>query len=63
MECAYLFYAKTLLSHTYDSDMMAELIESIPPLKGIDVEIFNENLNREITEEEIKSVRKWALGE
>jgi len=32
-------------------------------LEGIDIEIFNENLNRELTQDEIKSIRKWALNE
>ncbi len=31
-------------------------------LKGIDAEIFLENLNREPTQEEIDEVRKWALA-
>ncbi len=41
---------------------MAEIVEHIPKLKGIDAEIFLKNLEREITEEEIKAVRNWALG-
>ena len=43
-------------------EIMAEIVEHIPELKGIDAEIFLENLEREITEEEIKAVRAWALG-
>lgn len=31
-------------------------------LKGIDAEIFEKNLNRELTEEEIREIRKWALA-
>lgn len=42
---------------------MADLQEYIPELKGIDAEIFMYNLNRELTEEEIKAVRDWALGD
>lgn len=42
---------------------MAKMNENIATLEGIDAEIFNENLDRELTEEEIKDVRKWALGE
>lgn len=41
---------------------MAEMVEHIPKLKGIDAEIFLKNLERDITEEEIKAVRNWALG-
>lgn len=40
---------------------MPEIVEYIPDLKGIDAEIFLENLDKEITQEEIKKVRKWAL--
>lgn len=32
----------------------------IPDLKGIDIEIFEENLNRDLTPEEIREVRKWC---
>jgi len=41
---------------------MAEIVEYIPELKGIDVEIFQRNLNRKLSDEEIREVRKWALG-
>jgi precorrin-6B methylase 2 len=41
---------------------MAEIIEHIPKLKGIDAEIFLHNLEKDITEEEIRAVRIWALG-
>ena len=41
---------------------MAEIVEYIPELKGIDLDIFHSNLSREITPEEIREVRKWALG-
>lgn len=41
---------------------MAEIVEYIPKLKGIDAEIFLKNLERDITEDEIIAVRKWALG-
>lgn len=41
---------------------MAEIIEHIPKLRGIDAEIFLEDLKRDITKEEIKAVRMWALG-
>ncbi len=41
---------------------MAEIIEHIPKLRGIDAEIFLNNLERDITKEEIKAVRIWALG-
>lgn len=41
---------------------MAEIVEYIPELKDVDAEIFHKNLNRELTPEEIKDVRKWALG-
>lgn len=41
---------------------MAEIVEYIPDLKDIDAEIFNKNLNREPTHEEIVEIRKWALG-
>lgn len=38
------------------------MVEYIPELKGIDAEIFFEKLNQDITSDEIKEVRKWALG-
>lgn len=41
---------------------MAEIVEHIPKLIGIDAEIFLKNLERDITEEEIRAVRNWALG-
>ncbi len=41
---------------------MAEIIEHVPKLKGIDAEIFLKNLNRELTEEEIRDTREWALA-
>ena len=41
---------------------MAEIVEYIPELKGIDAEIFLENIDRDLTPEEIKDVRTWALG-
>ncbi len=41
---------------------MAEIVEYIPELKGIDAEIFHKNLNRKLTDEEIREIRKWALG-
>lgn len=37
---------------------MAEIVEHIPKLKGIDAEIFIKNLERDITEDEIIAVRK-----
>ncbi len=40
---------------------MAEIVEHIPKLKGIDAEIFLKNIEMDITEDEIKAVRKWAL--
>ncbi|MDY0385946.1 MAG: hypothetical protein RBT65_02200 [Methanolobus sp.] len=40
---------------------MSEVIEYIPELKGVDVEIFAENLDKDITSHEVKEVRKWAL--
>ena len=39
---------------------MAKIIEHINTLRGIDVERFNENLNREPTEEENQRMREWA---
>ena len=42
---------------------MAEIIEHINTLRGIDAEIFLENIDKELTEDEIKDVREWALGE
>jgi len=41
---------------------MAEIVEYIPELKGVDAEIFHKNLNRKLTQEEIIEIRKWALG-
>jgi len=41
---------------------MAEIVEYIPELKGIDAEIFLKNLKKDITPDEIIEVRKWALG-
>ena len=41
---------------------MAEIVEYIPELKGIDAEIFLENLDKEPTQEENDDVRAWALG-
>jgi predicted transcriptional regulator len=41
---------------------MAEIVEYIPELKDVDAEIFHKNLNRELTQEEIIEIRKWALG-
>lgn len=35
----------------------------IPSLKGLDLEIFNENLNKELTQKEIDEVRKWVKGD
>lgn len=40
---------------------MAEIIEHVPELKGVDAEVFLKNLDRELTEEEIREVRAWAL--
>ncbi len=34
----------------------------IPMLKGIDIEIFHESLDRELTAEEVIEVRKWAAS-
>lgn len=31
-------------------------------LAGIDADIFIENLDRELTDDEISRVREWALG-
>ena len=41
---------------------MAELVNYIPDLKGIDVEIFRKNLEHDMTPKEIEDVREWALG-
>ena len=41
---------------------MAEIVEYIPELKGIDAEIFLENIDKELSPEEIRDVREWALG-
>ena len=41
---------------------MAEIIEYIPELKGVDAEIFLHKLEEEISSDEIKEVREWALG-
>ncbi len=41
---------------------MAEIIEYIPELKGIDAEIFLNDLEQDITLDEIRDVRQWALG-
>jgi hypothetical protein len=43
-------------------EKMAEIIEYIPELKGVDAEIFLRKLEQDITPDEIKEVRKWALG-
>ena len=39
---------------------VADGIHAINTLRGIDADIFNENLNRTPTEEENKRVREWA---
>ena len=41
---------------------MTELANYIPDLEGTDIEIFHENLNRDLTEKEKKEVREWAQG-
>ena len=41
---------------------MAEIIEYIPELKGVDAEIFLHKLEEEISSDEIKEVREWVLG-
>lgn len=41
---------------------MAEIIEHIPELKGVDIDIFLKNLDRELTDEEIRATRAWALA-
>lgn len=41
---------------------MADIIEHVPELKGIDAEIFLKNLDRELTEEEIRTTKEWALS-
>lgn len=41
---------------------MAEIIEYIPELEGIDAEIFLNDLEQDITLNEIRDVRQWALG-
>lgn len=40
---------------------MSEVIEYIPELKGIDAEIFTQNLEVNISPQEAEEVRKWAL--
>lgn len=40
-----------------------DVADGLPPintLRGIDADIFNENLNRDPTEEETQRVREWA---
>ncbi len=41
---------------------MAEIIEHVPKLIGIDAEVFLKNLDRELTEEEIRATKEWALS-
>ena len=41
---------------------MAEIVEYIPELKGVDAEIFLHKLEEDIFSDEIKEVREWALG-
>lgn len=41
---------------------MADIVEHVPKLTGIDAEIFLKNLERDITDEEIRAVRAWALS-
>lgn len=41
---------------------MAELANYIPDLKGLDLKVFLENLEHELTKEEIKVVREWAFN-
>ena len=41
---------------------MAEIIEYIPELKGIDAEIFLHKLEEDISSDEIKDVREWVFG-
>ncbi|MFA4957618.1 MAG: hypothetical protein WC556_11685 [Candidatus Methanoperedens sp.] len=41
---------------------MAEIIEHIPKLRGNDAKVFLEMLERDITDEEIRDVRAWALA-
>ena len=41
---------------------MAEIIEYIPELKGVDAEIFLHKLEEDISSDEIEEVREWALG-
>ena len=40
---------------------MSELVEYIPELKGMDYEIFIEQLDKDMTPDEVSEVRKWAL--
>jgi len=42
---------------------MAEIQEYIPDLIGMDAEVFHENLDRELTHDEITEIRRWALGQ
>ena len=58
----HLYFYTTIHSYVKLVRKMAEIIEYIPELKGIDLDIFRSNLSREITPEEIREVRKWALG-
>ena len=41
---------------------MADIIEYIPELKGVDADIFLHKLDEDISSDEIKEVREWALG-
>ncbi len=41
---------------------MAEIVEYIPELKGVDAEIFLYKLEEDISSDEIEEVREWALG-
>jgi hypothetical protein len=41
---------------------VAELVNYIPDLEGMDVDIFRDNLEHDMTPEEIKDVREWVLG-
>ncbi len=40
---------------------MVELSNYIPDLKGIDLKMFLENLEHELTQDEINEVREWAF--
>ena len=42
---------------------MSEKKNYIPDLKGADIDIFNDNLNRELLPDEIKEIRKWVLND